>query len=98
LSLMMSPWTGLAFFTPWGVGYYPLNSKLPPAPADFNTAVAYMNARITTYGSGHTGGANFVFCDGSVQFLTNAACGTAGGLLSALSTRAGGEVIDSSKF
>jgi prepilin-type N-terminal cleavage/methylation domain-containing protein/prepilin-type processing-associated H-X9-DG protein len=98
LPLLASSWTGLAFFTPYGVGYYPLNSKLPPAPADPTTAAAYVQARMNTYGSDHTGGTNFVFCDGSVQFLTNAACGTPGGILSALSTRAGGEVIDSSIF
>jgi prepilin-type N-terminal cleavage/methylation domain-containing protein/prepilin-type processing-associated H-X9-DG protein len=98
LSLWASSWDGQAFFTPYGGGYYPLNSKLPPVPADLTTAVVYFQARINTYGSDHTGGASFAFCDGSVHFLTNAAAGTPGGLLSALSTRAGGEVIDGSAF
>ncbi len=38
----------------------------------------------------HGGGANFLFCDGSVQFLTYAA----DPILPALVTRAGGEVVD----
>jgi prepilin-type processing-associated H-X9-DG protein len=50
-----------------------------------------------TYGSGHTQGANFVFCDGSVHFISNGINNTAG-LLQALSTRASGEVIDGSAF
>jgi prepilin-type N-terminal cleavage/methylation domain-containing protein/prepilin-type processing-associated H-X9-DG protein len=97
-SLMASAWNGESLLNPYGVGYYPLNSTLPPAPADPFTAAGYFQARVNAYGSGHTGGASFAFCDGSVRFLTNAAAGTAGGLLSALSTRAGGEVIDNSAF
>ena len=59
-----------------------------------------------TYGSGHTQGANFVFCDGSVHFLSNAISNTTSvsssngpeTLLQALSTRAGGEVVDASQY
>ncbi len=64
-----------------------------------------------TYGSGHPQGVNFVFCDGSVHFISNAinnvttvqGVDTTGApttvtLLQALSTRAGGEVIDASQY
>jgi prepilin-type processing-associated H-X9-DG protein len=95
---MASTWNGEGFFPPYGVGYYPLNSKLPPVPSDIPTAALYFQARIDAYGSSHPGGANFVFCDGSVHFLTNGAANMPGGLLSALSTRAGGEVIDGSAY
>ena len=43
----------------------------------------------THYFSMHPGGANFLFCDGSVKFLTYAA----NSVLPALGTRAGGEVF-----
>ena len=95
--LLTSAWNGDTF-NPFGVGYYPLNSKLPPVPADPLTASIYVYSREYAYGSSHPGGANFAFCDGSVRFLTDAAAGTPGGLLSKLSTRAGGEVIDGSAF
>lgn len=96
--LFASTWDGEGFFSPYGVGYYPLNSKLPPVPSDLGTAALYFQARIDAYGSGHMQGANFAFCDGSVHFISNGAAGTPGGLLSALSTRAGGEVFDSSAY
>jgi prepilin-type N-terminal cleavage/methylation domain-containing protein/prepilin-type processing-associated H-X9-DG protein len=43
----------------------------------------------------HTGGVNAVFGDGSVRFLSQ---GLAPGVLAALITRSGGEVIDGSQF
>ena len=47
--------------------------------------------RVSAFGSGHVNGANFVFCDGSVRFLSN---GDASSFTNyqALSTRAGNEV------
>jgi prepilin-type N-terminal cleavage/methylation domain-containing protein/prepilin-type processing-associated H-X9-DG protein len=49
-----------------------------------------MYKRLGAYGSGHSGGANVVFVDGSVHFLHQ---GMSIATLKALSTRAGGEVI-----
>jgi prepilin-type N-terminal cleavage/methylation domain-containing protein/prepilin-type processing-associated H-X9-DG protein len=86
---------------PAGTGYYPLNTPLPEPPAySLSAAIDALFsavARVATYGSGHTAGANFVFCDGSVHFISNG-IGDTPGLLPALSTRAGGEVINTSGF
>jgi prepilin-type N-terminal cleavage/methylation domain-containing protein/prepilin-type processing-associated H-X9-DG protein len=68
----------------------PLNYRCPVGsnPKDFTVT----DPRVAAFGSGHTNGANFVFCDGSVRFLT---FGSTGDLptYQAMSTRAGGEVI-----
>ncbi len=79
-------------------GDYALNTLLPSsAPSSELLGRAQLYPRFHTYGSGHDGGANFVFCDGSVHFLSNAV-GDTPGLLSALSTIAGSEVINTSEF
>jgi prepilin-type processing-associated H-X9-DG protein len=90
-------------FTPQGVGYYPLNTfiSLPASPGVMGVTVPQ---RVHTYGSGHAGGgANFVFCDGSVHFISNAINNTgtlADGksLLQALSARSDGDVINPSLY
>jgi prepilin-type N-terminal cleavage/methylation domain-containing protein/prepilin-type processing-associated H-X9-DG protein len=48
--------------------------------------------RIAAFGSGHSNGANFAFCDGSVRFLSLNSTGDLP-TYQALSTRAGGEVV-----
>jgi len=53
------------------------------------------DARTTNFSSNHTGGVNFVFCDGSVHFLQD---GLSLVTLQALATRAGGEVISGDSY
>jgi prepilin-type N-terminal cleavage/methylation domain-containing protein/prepilin-type processing-associated H-X9-DG protein len=104
-----SPYFPMYSWSSWGSsllgagasGVYSLN-----APIDLADPSAF-TSRFSTYGSGHTQGANFVFCDGSVHYLSNAinnarmptnASGATVTLLQALSTRAGGEVVDGSQY
>jgi prepilin-type processing-associated H-X9-DG protein len=64
----------------------PINYLTPATGRDIE-----IHNRLCAFGSAHTGGANFAFADASVRFLSeqiNVAS------LQALSTRAGGEVID----
>jgi prepilin-type processing-associated H-X9-DG protein len=90
-SLAESPLNG-----PNASGFYPLNSSLSPCPAS-GCDLTQVGAKGWCYGSGHTQGANFSFCDGSVRFLGNAINSTPT-LLPALCTRANGEAIPDSAF
>jgi prepilin-type processing-associated H-X9-DG protein len=66
----------------------PINYQVPPStPMGDNLTIFN---RVCAYGSGHPGGANFAFADGSVRFLSD---GIPVETLQALSTRAGGEVV-----
>jgi prepilin-type N-terminal cleavage/methylation domain-containing protein/prepilin-type processing-associated H-X9-DG protein len=65
----------------------PVNYQTP----SWGTKEAQLQDRICAFGSGHPGGANFAFVDGSVRFLSDQ---LSLATLQALSTRAGGEVID----
>src|SRR5262249_49018457 len=82
----------------WGDATSPLNYLLLPFPGDGTP----LYVRVYAYGSGHTQGANFAFCDGSVRFISNAINNAAvvngETFLQALSTRAGGEVVDASQY
>src|SRR5262249_18347206 len=112
-NLITSAWTGIAVAFPDTTGYNPLNNPLPlpPPSGGFYSVLLALSPRIQSYGSGHTQGANFAFCDGSVHFISNAINNAAwvtssapsGGpapipLLGALCTRAGEEVVDASQY
>jgi prepilin-type N-terminal cleavage/methylation domain-containing protein/prepilin-type processing-associated H-X9-DG protein len=68
----------------------PINYRVPSG-GDFSA----LEDRACTFGSGHPGGANFAFADGSVRFMSDS---TSLATLKALSTRAGGEVVSAGDF
>jgi prepilin-type N-terminal cleavage/methylation domain-containing protein/prepilin-type processing-associated H-X9-DG protein len=70
----------------------PVNFLLPPGTKT-GSPLFPEDDRVCAFGSGHTGGANFCFTDGSVRFLTLTSNADLP-LLQALSTRAGGEVVN----
>jgi len=63
----------------------PINYRMPP-----EGDILEVQYRCSAFGSGHPGGANFAFADGSVRFLRDS---TPLPMLQALSTRDGGEVV-----
>ena len=74
------------------IGSTGVGLNLPVVTANSGAA---LEAYIIGYGSFHTGGANFLFGDGSVHYLAN---GINPVTYSALGTRAGGEVITGNAF
>jgi prepilin-type processing-associated H-X9-DG protein len=66
----------------------PINYQTPPWPS---AGEAQVRDRVSAFGSGHPGGANFALVDGSVRFLSEQIKLFT---LQALSTRAGGEVVE----
>jgi prepilin-type N-terminal cleavage/methylation domain-containing protein/prepilin-type processing-associated H-X9-DG protein len=68
----------------------PINySLMNYPPGAVTSSDAFVFARLLAWGSGHAGGANFAMCDGSVRFISS---GCSGATLTALSTRAGGDL------
>src|SRR5262249_32631305 len=63
----------------------------PPPPVPWPPfQQPYYELRLSAFGSGHTGGANFCLCDGSVQFVRSSIALTT---LQAYCTRAGDEAV-----
>jgi prepilin-type N-terminal cleavage/methylation domain-containing protein/prepilin-type processing-associated H-X9-DG protein len=71
----------------------PINWRVPPGSdaAAANDEWGWEEDRLCAFGSHHTGGANFAFSDGSVRFVGDSLSFS---VLQALSTRAGGEVVN----
>ncbi|HKB36613.1 MAG TPA: DUF1559 domain-containing protein, partial [Gemmataceae bacterium] len=71
----------------------PINYLVPPGSeaAALNDDWTWEDNRLNAFGSGHPGGANLAFADGSVRFVRDS---IALRDLRALSTRAGQEVVD----
>jgi prepilin-type N-terminal cleavage/methylation domain-containing protein/prepilin-type processing-associated H-X9-DG protein len=67
----------------------PVNYLCPPGSNPNSFLVT--DPRVCAFGSGHANGANFLFCDGSVRFVTLTSTADLP-TLQALSTRHGGEV------
>jgi prepilin-type processing-associated H-X9-DG protein len=65
----------------------PLNYS---TPEDVSASYTEVNNRTSAFGSGHSGGANFAFCDGSVRFVVNEIDEVS---YQSLSTREGGETV-----
>jgi prepilin-type N-terminal cleavage/methylation domain-containing protein/prepilin-type processing-associated H-X9-DG protein len=65
----------------------PINYMIP-TNITLDPTYYYQNTRLGAFGSGHQGGANFAFADGSVRFLRDSLPQQ---MLQWLSTRAGGE-------
>jgi prepilin-type processing-associated H-X9-DG protein len=84
------------------LGSYPINTRIPvSAPAGLYTDVAYFNqveAGMFGWSSGHAGGVNLVFADGSVHFVANSVNSNNPPAILSLSTRAGGETVASDAY
>ncbi|MBN9119613.1 MAG: DUF1559 domain-containing protein [Planctomycetes bacterium] len=93
ITVISSGWV-YPYLNPLGSAFYPLNSTLPAAvSSDPIAGQLQVIGRVLSYGSRHTGGANFALADGSVRFISNSVNNTPA-LLSKLGTRSRGEVIN----
>jgi prepilin-type N-terminal cleavage/methylation domain-containing protein/prepilin-type processing-associated H-X9-DG protein len=82
-NIMGGAFAPINFRTPWAYGE-------PGAPGSRNAWYVFMDQRLSSYGSMHTTGANFAFCDGSVHYIGN---DTPQALLAAYSIRNDGVVV-----
>jgi prepilin-type N-terminal cleavage/methylation domain-containing protein/prepilin-type processing-associated H-X9-DG protein len=84
------------------LGSFPVNTRIPDsAPANASTDVAYLkqvDAGLFGWSSGHPGGVNLAFADGSVHFVSNSVNGNNAKTILYLSTRAGGETVSSDAY
>ncbi len=72
----------------------PIGWVVPPG-TPLDPGFVFQDQRMNAFGSFHTGGANFVFGDGSVKFMPNSTPLT---VLQPLGTRSGGEVVNTTGF
>jgi prepilin-type processing-associated H-X9-DG protein len=71
------------------ISLYLPDSRCPSGPYHFAQGNVHEQCDMFHFWSLHTGGANFLFCDGSVHFIPYAAKD----IMPALATRAGGEAV-----
>jgi prepilin-type N-terminal cleavage/methylation domain-containing protein/prepilin-type processing-associated H-X9-DG protein len=89
-------WTnGLGGFDYLSGAARPINWVFPPGTTS-DPGFVLEDDRMSSFGSRHTGGANFCFTDGSVRFMTEST--DVATVLQPMCTRAGGEVVSGNNY